>query len=629
MHGLAYDRQTDYEQKVAQYLFNFQNAEDLARLTKQLLYLRQPNLNSVLSLEKVRSYLDESLSELPITLIERAAEMLDKMEELQKTTDKRKSAYQATEKLHQAQKIAVMARARLSACEALYTLALYESKHKEVQHLERSITKSKRDLEQFQERVKNLEKEELELRGKIRALANGEGMQLAQCLSDAQTAMQTAHEHLTSSQNALNTATSRRELTEEEHENISQSFQEQQKEALHLLQQMQSRAHTKARWVVATDQLQMAFERVKGLTLDASRLDIPETLSSLGKYTIAEQLKWLEHLKALHEEIGKLATNLPTARRQEQQAYNRVDDLTREFENKRVEVCTAQQDLADQLELLLEATAWTSLIPSHEQAALTWHASLFPSESVPALAKIRQIYVATIEQVQEEIHRKQNLLETYLGSAYKAQGAKEQERERLQSVYQQKLQEPEAVPWRASHRKRAREYLVREGIQALPFYMLIDFTEEIDSQSPLAGGIEQALADAGLLDALVVLPEDVAAMDACCFAQGLNDCRLDLQRLTNTESFNQFSLALARSLRVDPALSECVGEKIPQWGSTVQRLLEHLQNMTSQENLHHWTHGLLTGTVGTSEAHYIGKATRVRTQQQELARVVERAGELS
>jgi hypothetical protein len=623
MHGLVYDRQADYEQKVAQYLFNFQKAEDLARLTKQLLNLRQPNLNSVLSLEKVRSYLDESLPELPITLIERAAEMLDKMEELQETTEKRKSAFHAAEKLHQAQKIAAMAHARLSACEALYTLALCENKRKEVQRLERNIKKSMRDLEQFQERVKDLEREELELSGKIGALENSEGMQLVRRLSEAQEAMQTADENLTRSQSALNTATLRREQTEEESENISKSFREHQQESLQLLQQMQSSAHTEARWSIASEQLQMAFERVKGLALDASLLDIPETLSSLGEYAIAEQLNWLERLRILHIELGQITINLRSARQQEQQAYNRVDVLTREFESKRGEVCAAQQDLADQLEILLEATEWTSLIPSSEQAALTWNASLLPSKSVPALAKIQQVYLATIERIQIEINKKQNTLEKRLGNVHKEQGAKERERERLQEAYQQKLQEPEVIPWRESHRKRAREYLAREGIQALPFYMLVDFTEEIDSQSPLAGGIEQALVDAGLLDALVVLPEDVAAMDACCLAQGLNDCRLDLQRLTKTESFHQLSLALTHSLRVDPALSENAGERTPYWSETARLLLEHLQNTPSQEDQYHWTHGLLTGTIGTSEARCIGKATRVRTQQQELARLRE------
>jgi DNA repair exonuclease SbcCD ATPase subunit len=624
-HGLIYERQTDYAQKVAQYLFNFPKTEDLTRLTRQLLYLRQPNLNSVLSLEKVRSYLDESLPELPMTLIERAAVMLDKMEELQDTTAKRKSAYNAAEKLHRAQQIVAMARARLCACESLHTFALLESKRKEVQRMERSINKSERDLETFQARVKALETEEQELQGYISALEKSEGMQLAQSLSDTRTKVQEAEEALAQSQSTLQTATDRREQTEAERENLSQIFQKRQRETLQLLQHMQSSSNTEAHWPIASEQLQAAVKRVSALTLDASQLDIPEALSSLGEYAIAEQLAWLGRLKRLHAELEQVTSSLQAAHQQELQTYKKVDKYTRAFESKRTDVCTAQQDLADQLELLLEETQWAALIPSSEQAALSWNAPLLPAESVPALAKVQQIYVEAIERIQEGIHREQEGLERRLQSAHGDQGAKLKERERLQEAYQQKLLEPEFVPERTPHRQKARAYLAREGIQAFPFYMLVDFAEELDSQSPLAGGIEQALADAGLLDALVVLPEAIAAMDACCAVHGLNDCRLDWQHLTGKQGVNQFLPTLTRLLRVDPALSESVKEKASAWSETASLLLDGLQatSSPSEEHLNYWAHGLLAGTIGTGEARCIGKATRVHAQQQELARLRE------
>ncbi len=620
-HGLVCDRQTDYAQKVAHYLFNFQKTEDLTRLTRQLLYLRQPNLNSVLSLDLVRSYLDESLPELPIGLIQRAAEMLDKMQEIQDTTATRQLAFDAAEKLHHAQKIAAMARARLSACDSLYTLALFEQKRREVQRLERAIKKSERDVENLQAHVKQLENEALELSGKISALEKSEGIQLARRFSDVQAQVQSTEESLVRSASALVAATNRREQTEVDRDHLTQVFQQLQRETLQLLQSMHTSADTEARWLIAAEQLLAASERVRELALEVAQLDIPEALSSLGEHAIAERLDWLNRLKALHTELEVVGNNVRVAHQREQQAYNGVDELTREFEQKRTDVCIAQQKLADHLTLLLDATNWASLLPSIEQAAQIWNASQLAAESVPALAQVYQTYIEAIKRVLGRIGRDESALSQRLTRVHREQGARESELDELRKIYQQKLLEPEFVPWRATHRKQAREALAAAGIQALPFYMLIDFAEEIDSQSPLAGGIENALADAGLLDALVVLPADSAALDAYCIAQGLSDCHLDLTCLTDERIFAYLSLTLTRALRVDPALSTDGGEKAAAWRENGQLLLASIQAtaVAVQEDASRWTHGLLAGTVGTGEARCIGKATRVRIQQQELA----------
>jgi hypothetical protein len=128
-------------------------------------------------------------------------------------------------------------------------------------------------------------------------------------------------------------------------------------------------------------------------------------------------------------------------------------------------------------------------------------------------------------------------------------------------AYEQKLQEPEYTPYRSEHRRKARECLESKGVTALPLYMLIDFTPEIDSQSSLAGGIEYLLEDAGLLDALVVLDTDAATADAILVEEGLSDCRLDVQHLTNDhgQQDQQDSTVPSlskRLLQIDPAIHD-------------------------------------------------------------------------
>src|SRR5260370_17663805 len=82
---------------------------------------------------------------------------------------------------------------------------------------------------------------------------------------------------------------------------------------------------------------------------------------------------------------------------------------------------------------------------------------------------------------------------------------------------------------RAERHSLARAKPAEQGIIALPLYMLRDFTPGIDCESEEAGRIEYMLEDAGLLDALVVAPSQVAAADALLATEGLSDCRLDIE----------------------------------------------------------------------------------------------------
>src|SRR5262249_8306680 len=137
-----------------------------------------------------------------------------------------------------------------------------------------------------------------------------------------------------------------------------------------------------------------------------------------------------------------------------------------------------------------------------------------------------------------------------------------QEVAQVRLAYEDKLREPEFVPVRSAHRARAREWLEASGIMALPLYMLIDFAPDVDSQKPLAGSIEHFLEDAGLLDALVVVPAKTAATDTLLAMEGLSDCRLDIASLiyeSTPAHQNGASTALApavRWLRIDPTIRE-------------------------------------------------------------------------
>jgi hypothetical protein len=638
-HGIICETQREYEQKVAQYLFNFADVNDFRRLIGQLLYLRQPNLNSILSLESVRAFLDQSLPALPTDLIQHAATTLELMDSLQEEIDRRKRAYSAVERLHQAQQKAVTAKARHAACDYIHAQTKVNQAQSETHRLERSIARAEQELHRQQERIEALEREQVQLNGKIAALEGSAGLQAVQRLSQAQETAAACENRLAEQQRILEDATLRTAQQVQEIEALRAMFSAGRQKIEHLLEAMRQGAEQEAHWQIVGDQVIELLERIRRFSLDASVPDISPRLSSLLDLSVQERLAWLQRLRQVHREIEQTTTRLEAAQQQESQAYEAHDEAIRKFEQEREATCAAQQDLADRLDTLLEQSDWQShFVLLHEHAALCWNDTFPPQEMVEQLGLLLQEYASAITRTLDALDLAQRSLRQQLAEVRQRQGAKMQEAAQARIDYEHKLQEPEFVPTRSSHRTRAREWLETSGIMALPLYMLIDFAPEIDSQTPLAGSIEYLLEDAGLLDALVVLPDQAAAADTLLAMEGLSDCRLDIAALADgngREHQQGASAALAptsRWLRIDPAIRERLQPNEAAWEATIGAILTAVECIISPpardgsaaNRSRAWTHGLLTGIAGEGTARCIGKETRVREQQRQQAILLQR-----
>jgi hypothetical protein len=638
-HGLICETQREYEQKVAQYLFNFADVNDFRRLIGQLLYLRQPNLNSILSLESVRLFLDQSLPALPADLIQHAATTLELMDALQEEIERRKRAYSAVERLHRAQQKVATAKASRAACEYIHTQTRVNEAQGETHRLERSITRAEHELHRQQERIEALESEQIQLNGKIAALEGSEGLQAAQRLSQAQDTAAACENRLAEQRQILDDAALRTAQRVQEIEALRAVFSEGRQKIERLLETMRQLAEQEARWQIAADQVIDLLERIRRTSLDVSVLDIPTRLSSLLDLSVQERLAWLQRLRQVHREIEQTSARLEAAQQQESQAYEAHDEAIRRFEQERETTCAAQQDLADRLDTLLEQSDWSAdYVLLRERAALCWNDTLPPQETVEQLGLLLQEYSSAIKETLEALGMVLSRSRQRLDGARQRQGARAQEAAQARIDYDHKLQEPEFVPVRSAHRARAREWLDASGIMALPLYMLIDFAPEVESQTPLAGSIEHLLEDAGLLDALVVLPAQAAAADTFLAAEGLSDCRLDIAALRDgsaPEYQNGASAALAPSggwLRIDPAIRERLQPDEAAWETTIEAILATVERTVysaarAGSGANHsrvWTHGLLTGIAGEGTARCIGKETRVREQQRLLSLLLQR-----
>lgn len=632
-HGQAFESQHEYEQKVAQYLFNFASVQDFRRLIRQLLYLRQPNLNSVLSLEAVRAFLDQSLPSIPADLIEHAATTLELMGSLQEEIERRKKAYSAVEKLHLAQQVVTVARARIAACEYVHAQVQANVAQNEVTRLKRNITRADNELERHKTRIDELEREQVELAGAISALEGSEGLQAARLLSQAHEAVAACEKDFAEKRQILQDAITRREQMEQDSELQQSAFKQSHRQSEQLLTMMCDLADREASWQLTVDQLSEALSQLQRFSLDASTPDIQMRVSALLDVSLQERLDWLRTLRRLHQDKAQASTQLQAIQQQETRAYDELDKATRQFDGGREKLQVAQQDLADRLDLLLDESDWnTHFTALHERAAACWNEVLPYQETLAQIGSVIQAYEHTIGQVMKAIKTTLHQRQQQLAEARQRQGEKNEAARQARLAYEQKLQEPEYTPYRSAHRTKAREHLESKGVTALPLYMLLDFAPDIDSQSSLAGGLEYLLEDAGLLDALVVLDRDVATADALLAEKGLSDCRLDIQRLTNDHVYQDqqeltVSMPAKRLLRVDPAIHDLVQDT--SWEETAHMLLHTIEHtvypalllQASVEQPLIWQHGLLTGSVGTGAAHCIGKTTRIREQQAEQQRL--------
>ncbi len=627
--GIVCDTVREYEAKVAQYLFNFSSIADFRRLIRQLLYLRQPNLNSVLSLETVRTFLDQSLPQIPDDLLQHAANTLELMDTLQEEIARRKDAYNAVERLHAAQQSLVIAKARFAACEYVHRSHLESVANNEVIRLKRQLTRAENELKRWLQRIEDLEREHAQVTGKIAAIEGSEGLQAVQRLNQVDARMRGLERTLTDHQQILEDAISRREHNAQDVTDHQNEFEQARHSATQLLAAMHSKASDKAYWESAAEQIANIQTQVQQLNLEQPRPNLITTLPILLPANVDARMAWLKSLRQLHQNLEYEATNQRAAQQQETRLYEEVDEVTRLFEQEREQAYSALQELADQLDTLVEQIGQlplTDFTDLHEQVEETYNSVLTPQEAVNQLGALIHAYTEEIDHALKSMDTVLKQLQTRANELRNKQGGKAHEVRQAEEAYQLKLQEPEYVPWRSLHRAQAREKLAAASIPSFPLYKLIDFVPEIDGQSALAGGIEYMLEDAGLLDALVVLPTHTDSVDALLAESGLSDCRLQLPELQTVEA----RPVSARWLRVDPAMQEQLGVEYPVWAAHVEGIITALEHTLYPDiQQQRWQHGLLSGNRGEGTARCIGEANREREQRLALERLDQRRQQLA
>ncbi len=635
-HGILCESQAEYERQVGRHLFGFTDVKDFQKLINLLLVLRRPNLSTELNFSRVHEYLKQSLRKISSETTHRVIGTIERIDAIQSEIERIQEAYDSTDRLHQAVQYLVLTRVQLAGNEYVDAQQAEDTIQSRATRLRRDVTAADTERKKADTRSQSLQAQLSQIGGQIRALENSEGLQLAKQLETArerthesEAQMHLQEQSVASARHALNTLSDALKSKQE-------SFTRTKADSIAQLEELRTLAANECYWELAAFQLEEALRSTTTTSTEtASTPQMPQAVPMLVGEQSQERISWLRSLEALHQQREKADDKLQNARSLETTRFQELDEARRRFQVIQDRVYETRQKLNEVLERLIAAD--NGLFPSEAldnslaMIALDEdtqagedsledgsHTTRVVSTVTSALSAYRQIIAAlerelldAADQAQGELNELQLLT-----------GSKSQQLSTLQEEYERKRAEPEYVPLRSSRRTQARSELVKQGIAAFPLYTLLDFVPGLNSQD--AGRIEYMLEDAGLLDALVVAPTQVAEANTLLAAKGLSDCRLDVDHIDSKGQQQQTELQ--SWLRFDEAFQDDLQDTTHvEWKAIADNILATLSqahvmataNFSLTEN-GTWTHGLLAGRAGSGEALCIGKGTRIRVKQREL-----------
>ncbi len=612
-HGIICDSQADYERQVARYLFGFQDVKDFEKLINLLLVLRRPNLSTELSFSRVHEYLKMSLRKISGETTSRVIGTIERIDSIQNEIERIQEAYDAAERVHRARQTVALARAQLAGCEYTGAQLAEDAMQSRVTRLSRELDRANKERNQAEQRTQDLQTEQYQVSGQIKALEASEGLQVATQLTSARERQQETATQLRLQEQSLESAHRVSDENAASLERQRQRFEQIKRESVSQLRELQSIAGDEALWYVAALQLEEAQKQIGTITPDASVApEMPGAVTMLMDVQADERMAWLRQLEELHQRRDKVDAQVQFARTQETTRFQELDEARRHFQTVLDRSYQAQQNLDQALEPFFAESENASRLSEELELAQGEDDEAQSGRIVEQFASVIQGYRHALSTLEDELRDAADQAQGELNELQLLTGGKMQEITAIKALYEQKKAEPEYVPPRSARRNQARATLLQHGIAAQPLYAVLDFVTGISEEE--AGRIEFMLEDAGLLDALVIAPEQIAVADALLAADGLGDCRLDRNAINNLVSGQNAGRGILRFDDTQDRRWEAVtNEILPLLGSYTSA------NGYSMQDDGTWTHGLLTGRAGKGMARCIGKATRLRVRERELA----------
>jgi len=648
-HGIICDSQAEYERQVARHLFGFSDEKDLEKLINLLLVLRRPNLSSELSFSRVHDYLKQSLRKISGETTHRVIGTIERIDAIQDEIERIQEAFNATDHLHTAQQNLAFIRAQAAGCDYLGAQLAEDTVLNRVKKLRRDVSAAENERKKADIQSQAFQTEQYQVSGQIKALEASEGLQVASQLTAARERTHEAEAQLHLQEQSREAAAHAIEVSMENLAQQRERFARAKAESAAQVRELVQIASEEALWEVAAFQLEEALQQIHAIAMDAPfRPEVPLAVTSLPGEQSTERSTWLRRLEELHQLREKLEAKVQNARMLETMRFQELDEARRRFSDAQDRGYTAQQNLTNTLKQFVAAIgddgnpsfALETLDEGMQPQGEIGDDESLAGSVVEQFAHALDNYRLAIDALESDLIEAADSAQGELNELQLLTGSKNHEIAEIQSLYEQKLAEPEYAPLRPTRRTLARTKLAEQGIAALPLYALLDFVPGIDDAE--AGRIEYILEDAGLLDALVVAPAQIAAADALLATEGLSDCRLNIADIVanagNETGANAPNAGGIHGLRFDTAVNTEMHGNTIDWEAVTAKILATLghplgvrfiapsshtapspsHSLWSANKDGKWTQGLLTGQAGAGEARCIGKVTRLRVRQREL-----------
>lgn len=578
-NNLFTDSQSEYKKLVNQYIFGFRRAEQYEQFIKLLVKVRAPKLSKEFKPTKVYDILNESLQTLSDEDLRTMVDAMEKMDEIQESLDLLNRAYGDV-------KIIQNEYTRYNQYMLAKKAQAYLKKKDDTESAQREYEEKQKEQNELKSELKDIETELAEIAAKVK---------LAQAEKNG--------------------------LLDANLENLDRKLEDAKNEKEQLLQKLCNFEKKISEYKEKIFAKETELKMIRG-SLEEQQDKLKAEKQELQE--CQEILKWDKHENAIHI-IGMEQTNdfehvfeglrlykqlLSECKRlihDFEEVSRKYDEVAEELEQIGKKKIEKEQKLSEAERSVLESQDnWIVELYSKAKTATIWK----PQEEVlkEAEEQIREYYnSADAEKIYELLRNDyENQRRVWFEKKQQITGEINACEERISLVKQElsELQNKEEIePDRNERVLYSRKCMQQAGIDAIPFYKTVEFSEELSEQE--CAQLEAQLEGMGLLDALVVTEEDYAKIEELCPEY------IDTVIRVASEGNSGFSKLI---------LSEKLSEKLAE---SVRKILNNIYENTVGNGVSlgkngQFVQGILTGRAGKTEAEFLGCLARQRKKEQRM-----------
>ncbi len=520
--GTVTDDQRAYKAAVNEALFGFQTVDDYERMLEIVHVVRTPKLGEGLNPKKVEGYLKESLPPIQTTAIEGASEVFQKLDEIEAALQRLADQIDAARSLEAPQEATVLASARQAAAAYRESAREHRSRQRAYDRLVADLA-SARDEIARQDAVRGeLSTERAGHQGRLTTLLEQyrehEAFDVEARLRERRAEQQDAaeaHEGLRGDRRNAEAALVREQEAIRRAEQAWRAARGRLAEKLDALGAEAKRAFwgsLEQRAALARDALEgLAVEGGGPIAADLARSSI-EGEAEARRAVLAVIAAAMDALAAAAGRLDRARLASDVARREYNHADERFRGAAREAETARAAAVGALETWrAESAELAVPDDAFAATL-----AAVDSYDPQQGRRPASILAPLQPAYDQAQEALRLEREERGILRRRLEGDVAEVET-------RLRRLAAERDVEPE----RSEARQAARRLLREHGIAHAPLFAACDLAGPLAEDAGLAARVEAALADSGLLDALVVSATDADRVRALLESHGLGDRWID------------------------------------------------------------------------------------------------------